>query len=365
MSYLILFFLLSVGISFLCSILESVLLSVHMSYVSVLERENPSTGRLLRSHKENINKSIASILILNTIANTLGAAVVGAQASKVFEGDSAMIYVSIVLTFSILFFSEIIPKTIGAIYWKSLAPITARIIQFFIFLTYPIILTTLFVTNKISEGQEDEVTTTKDELLESMLLSEEEGVIDEQESDFIENVLKLDEKKVHEILTPRSVVFAIEGDMTIKEVMETQPDIFKFSRIPVYCNTIEDVTGIVLTKKIFEQTLNDDSVKISSIQDRIHSIHESLSVAIALDMFIKKKQHMFLVKDSYDQTEGILTLEDCVETLLGIEIMDESDTTEDMRLLAKEKMKKKRIEDKLREQKMENKDSKLESPQFS
>jgi CBS domain containing-hemolysin-like protein len=326
-----------------------------MSYISVLEKEKPRIGKLLRSHKENINKSIASILILNTIANTLGAAVVGSQASKVFGSDSAMIYVSVVLTFAILFFSEIIPKTIGAIHWKKLAPLSTRIIHFFIWLTYPIIFVTMTVTDKISKGYEGELTTTKDELLESMLLSEEEGVIDEQESDFIENILKLDEKKISEILTPRSVVFAIRGDMTIKEVMETKPDIFKFSRIPVYNGTIEDVTGIVLTKKIFKQSLKDDSISISNIQDKMHSIHEDMSVIIALDMFIKKKQHMFLVKDSYDQTEGILTLEDCVETILGVEIMDESDTIEDMRALAKLKMKKKRRENQIRDQKIDSK----------
>jgi CBS domain containing-hemolysin-like protein len=365
MSYLILFFLLSVGISFLCSILESVLLSVQMSYISVLEKEKPHAGKLLRSHKENINKSIASILIINTIANTLGAAVVGSQASKVFEGDSAMVYVSVILTFSILFFSEIIPKTIGAIYWKALAPVAGRFIQSFIWITYPIIFVTMLVTDKISKGRQDRAKTTKDELLESMFISEDEGVIDEQESDFIENILKLDKKRISEILTPRSVIFAIEGHITIKEVMETQPDIFKFSRIPLYNGTIEDITGIVLTKKIFKQSLKDDSVAISTIQDRMHSIHENLSVAIALNIFIKKKQHMFLVKDSYGQTEGILTLEDCVETILGIEIMDESDTIEDMRVLAKLKMKKKQREDKLREQKLNSKNSNVKTSQFN
>ena len=329
MSYLILFFLLSVGISFLCSILEAVLLSIQMSYISVLEREHPNTAKILRSHKDNISESIGSILILNTIANTLGATAVGAQAAKVFDGDVAMVMVSVVLTFSILFFSEIIPKTIGAIYWKALAPMAGRIIQFFILITYPILIVTTFVTNKISKG--NDLRTTKDELLESMLISEDEGVIDEKESDYIENVLKVDEKEIHEILTPRTVVFSLKGTMTIKEVLETKPDIFKFSRIPVCHDTIEDVTGIVLTKKIFQQSLVDDSVTIASIQDHMHTIHESLSVIKAIDMFIKKKQHMFLVIDSHEQTEGILTLEDCVETLLGIEIMDESDTIEDMR----------------------------------
>ncbi len=204
---------------------------------------------------------IASVLILNTIANTLGAAAVGAQASKLF-GDGAVMYVSIVLTFAILYISEIIPKTIGAIYWKQLAPLSAHIIKFFIFITYPIILTTLFITNKISSGNE-EATTTKDELLESMLMSEDEGIIDEKESDYIENVLKLDEVKVADILTPRSVVFALEEHLSIKEVLQTQEDIFNFSRIPVYSHTIDNVTGIILTKQLFRESLKDDPATLS------------------------------------------------------------------------------------------------------
>ncbi len=340
MSYLILFFLLSVGISFLCSILESVLLSTQMSYVSLLEKESPKTGRLLREHKENINVSIASVLILNTIANTLGAAAVGAQASKLF-GDGAVMYVSIVLTFAILYISEIIPKTIGAIYWKQLAPMAAHLIKFFIFITYPIILTTLFITNKISSGNEENKTT-KDELLESMLISEDEGVIDEKESDYIENVLKLDEVKVADILTPRSVVFALEENMSIKEVLKTQDEIFNFSRIPVYNQTIDNVTGIILTKQLFRESLKNDEATLSSIKKDIFIINENIPVAKALDLFISKKEHMFLVSDSYDQTEGIVTLEDCVETVLGIEIVDESDKNTDMRELAKRMMKERR-----------------------
>ena len=339
MELLIIFFLASVGISFVCSVLESVLLSINMSYVSVLEKEKPKVGKLLRWHKENINKSIASILILNTIANTLGAAAVGAQASTVF-GNDVVAYVSIVLTFAILYISEIIPKTIGAIYWKSLAPLAAKLIQVFIWITYPIILTTLFVTDKISKGKDDANSLTKDELLESMLMGEDEGIIDEKESDFIENVLKLDEHKVHDILTPRSVVFALEESLTVKEVLESKPEIFKFSRIPVYNETIDNVTGIILVKKLFKQALlKDDSATLKEIKYDMFSINENIPVAKALDLFISKKEHMFLVVDKYDQTEGIVTLEDCVETVLGIEIMDESDTTEDMRALAKLKMK--------------------------
>jgi CBS domain containing-hemolysin-like protein len=314
-----------------------------MSYICVLEEEKPSVGALLRSHKKHINKSIASILILNTIANTLGAAAVGAQAAKLY-GNDAVVYVSVVLTFAILFLSEIIPKTIGAIYWKQLAPMSAGIIRFFIFITYPIILSTLFVTNKISKGKESSHALTKEELLHSMYLSEDDGLIDEKESDFIENILKLNKIKVSEVLTPRSVVFAVEENMTIKEIIETQPAIFKVSRIPVYRGSMEDVTGIVLTKKIFKQALVDDSVSVSSIKKRIYTINENIPVSKALDLFIAKKEHMFLVLDNYDQTEGILTLEDCIETVLGVEIVDESDSTDDMRQLAKMRMKQRRKE---------------------
>ncbi len=340
MDLLILYFTLAVGISFICSILEAVLLSVNMSYISLLEKESPKVGMLLRLHKTNISKSIASILILNTIAHTLGAAAVGAQAAILF-GNDAVVIISMIMTFAILFLSEIIPKTIGAIYWKQLAPVSAYAIRIFIWITYPIILITLAVTDRISRGK-DVHTLTKEELLESMLISEDEGVIDEKESDVIENILNLDNIKVGEVLTPRSVVFALDENMSIKEIIDTQEDIFKFSRIPTYNGSIEDVTGIVLTKKIFKQALEDDSVTVSSIKNKIFSINENIPVSKALDLFIAKKEHMFLVMDNYDQTEGIITLEDCVETILGVEIVDESDSTVDMRELAKLKMKQKR-----------------------
>lgn len=340
MDLLILYFTLAVVISFICSILESVLLSVNMAYISVLEKERPNVGALLKSHKIGINKSISSILILNTIANTLGAAAVGAQAESLY-GVGAVFYVSIVLTFAILFLSEIIPKTIGAVYWRSLAPTAAYTIRFFIWFTYPIILMTLFVTNRISLNK-DTMSLSKEELIESTLHSEDDGVLGEQESDIIENILLLDKIKIKEILTPRSVVYALDGNKSIKDIMENEPAIFKFSRIPVYKGNIENITGIVMTKKIFKQGLKDDSVALHTIQKKIFKISENLPVSKVLNLFIKKKEHMFLVLDSYDQTEGIVTLEDCVETILGVEIVDESDSHADMREVAKLKMRMKR-----------------------
>lgn len=340
MDLLVLYFFLAVFISFVCSILESVLLSVNMPYISVLEKERPRTGALLKAQKIGINKSIASILILNTVANTLGAAAVGAQAESIY-GTGAVFYVSIVLTFAILFLSEIIPKTIGAVYWKRLAPVAAYIIRFFIWITFPIILLTLFVTNRINKS-EDSVSLTKEELIESTLLSEDEGVLGEKESDVIENILLLDKVRTKEILTPRTVVFALDENRTIKDIVENEPAIFKFSRVPVYNESIESITGIVMTKKIFKQALIDDSVPLNTVKKDIFTISENLPVSKALDLFIKKKEHMFLVVDGYDQTEGIVTLEDCVETILGVEIVDESDSDVDMRELAKQKMRLKR-----------------------
>jgi len=340
MDLLVLYFVLAVLVSFICSILESVLLSVNMAYISVLEKERPRTGALLKAQKIGINKSIASILILNTIANTLGAAAVGAQA-EILYGTGAVFYVSIILTFAILFLSEIIPKTIGAVYWKSLAPTAAYIIRFFIWLTFPIILLTLFVTNRIKKSS-DSISLTKEELIESTLLSEDEGVLGEKESDVIENILLLDKIRIKEILTPRTVVFALDESRSIKDIVESEPAIFKFSRVPVYDKSIESITGIVMTKKIFKQALKDDSVALNTIKKDIFTISENLPVSKALDLFIKKKEHMFLVVDGYDQTEGIVTLEDCVETILGVEIVDESDSDVDMRELAKQKMRLKR-----------------------
>jgi len=336
MDLLLLYFFSAVIVSFVCSVLESVLLSVNMPYISVLEKEKPKVGALLKSHKTNINKSIASILILNTIANTLGAAAVGAQAESVY-GTGYVFVVSIVLTFAILFFAEIIPKTIGATYWKSIAPMAAYLIMIFIWITYPIIIMTLFVTNRIKKNDEG-MSLTREELIESTLMSEYEGVLDEKESDVIENILLLDKIKIHEILTPRTVIFALDGERTIDDIVKNEPSIFKFSRVPVYNKNLETVTGIVMTKKIFKQALEDGSVSLNSIQKDIYKINENIPVSMALDLFIKKKEHMFLVLDSYDQTEGIVTLEDCVETILGVEIVDESDSHADMREVAKEKM---------------------------
>jgi CBS domain containing-hemolysin-like protein len=341
MEYLIFLFVVVIGVSFLCSILESILLSTNVSYISVLEETNPKAGKLLKNLKKDIDKSIASILILNTFANTLGATAIGVQAQEVFNQDSTLVLiVSIFLTFMILFFAEIIPKTIGAIYWKELAPIGAKIISIFIFIAYPIIILTLSVTRKINKNNETD-SVSREELIHSALLSEEDGVINDMESDIIENTLTLKEKRIKDILTPRSVVFAVQKDTLIKELLEDKRT-YKFSRVPVYDDTIDNIVGMVLTKKIFKHAISDPDVTIETIMSKVESINENIPVLKGLSSFTKTKGHMLIVVDGYDQTEGIVTLEDCLETLLGLEIMDELDTTEDMRKLATSRMRAKR-----------------------
>ncbi|MBS9782858.1 MAG: DUF21 domain-containing protein [Arcobacter sp.] len=342
MEILILLFVAVVATSFLCSILESILLSTNMSYISVLEKNKPKDGKLLKKIKIDIDSSIASILILNTIANTLGATAIGVQAQTVFGSHQTFVMItSIVLTFMILFFAEIIPKTIGAVYWKELAPLAAKIINIFVFITYPLIKVTQFVTQKISSESADSIS--REELIHSTLLSEEEGIIGDLESDIIENTLTLNNMKIKDILTPRSVVYAFERNTPIKDIIEDKRT-FKFSRVPIYEGSIDNIIGLVLTKKLFRQAINNSDETVESVMKPVISLNENIPVSKALNMFIQKKEHMFVVVDSYDQTEGIVTLEDCIETLLGLEIMDESDTTADMRRLALNKMKAKRKE---------------------
>ncbi|MCK5294780.1 MAG: DUF21 domain-containing protein [Arcobacteraceae bacterium] len=338
MDILVLLFALVLSVSFLCSILESILLSTNMTYISILERKSPSVGKLLKKLKTDIDESIASILILNTFANTLGATAIGIQAQNVFQHNSNLILaVTILLTFLILFVAEIIPKTIGAVYWKQLAPIAAKLIRIFIFLTYPIIVITLFVTKKINKDNGAEQVSRED-ILHSALLSEEEGIINDLESDIIENTLGLTGVKVKDILTPRSVMFAVQKDTIIKDLLNNK-NTYRFSRVPVYDNDVDDIVGMILTKKLFKHAIKDKKTTIESIMINIDTINENIPVSKALSSFTKTKAHMLVVTDGYDQTEGLVTLEDCIETLLGLEIMDELDTTEDMRKLASAKMK--------------------------
>lgn len=340
MELLIVYFLVAIVISFLCSILEAVLLSTSIPFLKVLKKTKPTAATLMESHKKDTGKSISSILILNTIAHTLGAAGVGAQAESVF-GSGYMTIISVVLTLAILFFSEIIPKTIGSTYYKQLAPISAHFIKYTIFLTYPLLLLTQYVTNIISHKGDKSYALSKEELMASATMSNDDGILDSSQSDVIKNMIKIKDISVGDILTPRSVLFALDEDQPVSAILNNQ-DIFRYSRIPLFNNTIDNVTGIILAKELFKQALLDDSVLLSTLRSPIYKLNEKIPVDKALNQFIKRKEHLFLVEDSYGQTEGIVALEDCIETILGVEIVDESDVYDDLQLQAKSLMKQKR-----------------------
>jgi CBS domain containing-hemolysin-like protein len=336
---IIVYFFIAVGISFLCSILEAVLLSITPSHIKVVSRKNAKLGMLMQKQKENINISIGAILTLNTFAHTLGAAGVGTEAVKMF-GDEYMFYVSAILTLLILIFSEIIPKTLGAYYWKNLSAVCTRLIRLLVFLTYPLVIVMNQITRFLGEKKEK---ITKEEIAAVANIAGESGVLREKDTDVIENLLSLSELKVKDIHTPRSVMFALEKEVLLKSLKKEEDfDLKKlkeYSRIPVYNGDIDDIEGIFMAKEYFMEYITNELDNKADIIKPVYKVNENIPISKLLDLFLSRNEHMFIVVDNYEQTEGIVTLEDAIETLLGIEIVDESDTTVDKREEAKRKMK--------------------------
>ena len=341
MSTLFGYFFLALGVSFICSTLESVILTVTHSHIGTLVKTNHRSGKLLQNLKDDINRPLAAILTLNTVAHTVGAAGVGAQALKVFGSDSVAI-TSVILTFCILVFSEIIPKTIGAIYWKKLAAPSAYTIRLLIFLTLPFVWLSKALSATMTPNEDELKKVSREEISAMAEMGEDEGSIDEHESDIIDNLFRLKEMNVDEILTPRSVIFALEDNQTVGQVMDEHEDI-NFSRIPIYHENIDEIIGIVYKDTLLETMADDYFEKtMAEIADPVDWVYEEQTVEAVLNKFTKTRSHMFIVKDEFGGTTGIVTLEDCIETLLGVEIMDESDEVADMRELAKDQLRQKR-----------------------
>ena len=338
MTVLLTYFLTALFVSFLCSLLESVLLSLSIAHVSVIEKEGGSSGKLMAELKENINKPLAAILTVNTIANTIGAAGVGAQTLLIL-GNEWVAISSGMLTLCILIFSEIIPKTIGAIYSKSLVPFTAYTIRVLMFIAWPFVILSETMSQFIHKGENGgESKASREELLAMAEISEDEGSIDEQEGDIIENLMKLDDMPVEDIMTPRSVIFALKEGDTVGTVVEEHSPI-AFSRIPIYEKDLDNIVGIVNRYDLVNKQAEDKfNVIMNQIMKPIESVLEKSSVSDVLDLFVKRRQQMFLVKDEFGTTTGLITLEDAIETLLGVEIVDEHDHVVDMRKLATAKM---------------------------
>lgn len=340
MTLLIIYLSLAIFISFLCSILEAVLLSSTNSYIESLSKDqNEQLVNKLKGLKSNIDKPISSILTVNTFAHTMGAAGVGAQAQILF-GEEWQALVAFVVTLLILYFSEIIPKTIGALYWKKLLVPSAYMISFMMTISAPFTWFSSFLTNYISRNKKHQSNFSRDEIMAVVAMGEREGTILSKESDLIENLLKLKNIKAKDIMTPRSVVFSLSAETTIEEAVEDDR-MYIHSRIPIYRETLDDVVGIVFSQRILEESNEDnDSMTLESISHEVHMVSENVPVPHLIDLFVKRKTHLFIVYDSYGQTVGVVTLEDAIETLLGVEIVDEMDEIEDMQLFAKDRSKK-------------------------
>jgi len=297
-------------------------------------------GKKLSYFKENINRPLSAILSLNTIANTVGAASVGAIALIEF-GSSWVAIMSGILTLSILIFSEIIPKTIGALYWKRILVPATFAVQVLIVMTYPLVVLLELLSKWLAkDGNEDKVS--REEVIAMAELGEDEGTIEESESTVIENVLMLDDIPVEEVLTPRSVIFALDKTSSVREVLDKYNDI-EFSRIPVYEEGLDNIIGIVRRHVLLKSKAEDQfDVTMGELAKPIHTVEENDSVGNVLDEFVKRREHLFMVKDQFGQVAGLITLEDAIETLLGIEIVDETDSVVDMRKLALDNWRKKR-----------------------
>ena len=339
MALLFFYFFLAVFVSFLCSLLESVLLSISPAYIAVAKQKKKNYASFLSDFKENIDKPLTAVVTLNTLANMIGATGVGAQALKVY-GNAFVAISSLVLTLTVLIFSEIFPKILGTSKWKTLAPFATYIILALIFLMYPFVflsktLNRMFNSNNSALDEQKQVT--REEMIVTAEMGASEGSIRHREGLIIKNLLMLDAVKVVDIMTPRSVILSYSVNEKVKDVLKKNK-IVRFSRIPLYKKDLDHVEGVLHRYKLMDAASHDlDDLPIRELMKPVHSIPENISVAAALDQFIKRKEHLFLVVDEYGSTTGLVTLEDAIETLLGVEIMDEFDSIEDMREFALEK----------------------------
>ena len=335
---LIIYALIAIGCSFLCSVAEAVLLSVSPSYVAALREQGKRSAERLAQLKENIDRALAAILSLNTIAHTVGAAGVGAQAAAIW-GSQAVGWASAGMTLLILVLSEIIPKTIGAVYWRALAPQTARFIQLLIWSLYPLVLLAELLTRLISGGQKQELVT-REEVVAMATLSAQEGQLDTQESSIFSNLLRLRSLTVRDIMTPRTVIVSFPQDVTVGEALDRQDEL-PVSRMPIYDGSIDHVTGFVLKSDVLLAKARGEADTVLSVLRRdIRAVPDAASLSHLLDILTAQNAHIALVTGDYGGTEGLVTMEDLVETLLGLEIVDEADTAVDMQHLARERWKK-------------------------
>lgn len=332
---------LTIGISFICSMLEALILSTSITDIEFLKRKNPKKGTLLEELKTNLPNTISAILTLNTIANTAGSVLVGGLATEIW-GNAMVGWIMGALTLAILIFSEIIPKNLGVVYRSQLQPWVIIPLKWLTVLLWPATsLTNLSIRLIIKEDQTNEDSASDEE--EIILLAEKgakDGTLTSSESDMVTNALKLDDELVSKIMTPRVVVTALEKDLTIGAIFQTYPNI-PFARIPVYDDEIDNIVGLIRRRDLLKNVAEDqDRIKVSELMGKINFVPETVTVAAALQTILKCHQQLLVVVDEFGSMAGVVTMEDIMEYILGREIFETDDVAIDMRELARSEGKK-------------------------
>jgi len=335
---LIAFFLLAIVVSFLCSMWEAVLLSITPSYAQIKLKEGTRVGRRLQVFKENIDRPLAAILTLNTIAHTVGAVGVGNQATQIWAETNPFatsVIVPVVMTLAILVLSELIPKTLGANFWKELAPFTVKSLSLVIAVLFPLIWFSQFITKALKKDKGKSVFSRMD-FLAMAEVGADQGVFEKRESDIIFNLLKFNSIRAKDIMTPRVMVKAASRDITTGQLYRANQGL-SFSRILLHAGeTIDTITGYILKDELLTKLVeNKEDEPIHLLERRILAVPESFPIPDLFNRFLKEREHIALVVDEFGGMSGIVTMEDVIETLLGLEIVDESDRVEDMRALAR------------------------------
>ena len=341
MSALIFYLFIALFVSFICSLTESVLLSTPQSFLITIRDKEKWANSFLK-FKSHIDKPLSAILSLNTVAHTIGAAGVGAEAIKLF-GDASLGIVSAILTILILVITEIIPKTMGARYWKSLAKLTLKIINIMLFITYPLVIFSTKITNLISQNKKENITS-REEIAALAEIGTNQGVFSENENKIIQNILNLQKIKVTQIMTPRVVITSIEENLTLQE-FKNDKKYLNFSRMPTYSKEHEKITGYIFLQDILEKLSeqNNNNLLIKKFKRKVLTIPSSITLYNLWDKMLKQKEHISIVVDEYGGLAGIVTMEDIIETLIGLEITDENDTIIDMQKFAKKRWKNKQL----------------------
>ena len=337
---LIAFFLIAIVTSFLCSLWEAVLLSISPAYARLAADEGRTTGKHLQTFKQNIDRPLAAILTLNTIAHTVGAIGVGQQATMIWADANPLItglVVPAVMTLAVLILSEIVPKTIGANQWQRLAPFTVMSLRLIIVLLYPLVWACQFITRRMNHGDNASVLT-RSEFLALAEIGEKDGVFEAGETSIIENLLRFRDITAQDVMTPRMVVKIAVQEDTVDDFLAANADgPLQFSRIPLHRrDSSEDITGYVLRNQILELKIrNAGDTPLAEIRRPLRAVDETSALPELYDWFVSNREHIALVMDSYGGMSGIVTMEDVIETLLGLEIVDESDSVTDMQALAR------------------------------